>query len=353
MHPLLADMQKLGLYLVAWLILSVMFIAFLSVSGGMAWQAASALLVPLMLVYSFVCLSAWYPCRSFPLRTTGVLRLVSVFLITAAVSSSAWIVLAGAWRWILAQPEFLGVATGEFDARQLFGLGMLLYLLAAATHYLMITFETSRQSEQRALEARLHANQAELRSLRAQIDPHFLFNSLSSISTLIMRKPEAAREMCLTLAEFLRRSLQYGAKESITLDEELSLACRYLQIEQIRFGARLGFREEADAGARSCLVPPLILQPLIENAVGHGIAHLLDGGTVTVRAGRTNTTLTLAVSNPYDAEKPAGNGSGLGLANVRNRLRTLHGSGAAVRVTDAASVFTVELTLPATEGAPR
>jgi LytS/YehU family sensor histidine kinase len=228
---------------------------------------------------------------------------------------------------------------------------MLLYLLAAATHYTIITFETSRLSEQRALEARLLANQAELQSLRAQIDPHFLFNSLSSISTLITRKPEAARDMCLTLADFLRMSLRYGAKESITLEEELSLARQYLEIEQIRFGPRLSVREEVAAEARTCLVPPLILQPLVENAIGHGIAHLVDGGAITIRASRTHKTLTLAVTNPYDAERPPGKGSGLGMANVRKRLRTLYGNDGAVTITDADAMFCAEVTLPAEEAA--
>ena len=351
MHPLLADMQKLGLYLIAWLILSLMFVGFLSVSGGMEWYHAGALVLPLMLVYSFICLSAWYICRSFPLRTTPVMQLVSVFVITAAVSSSVWILLGNGWLWVLDQSGLFAAetGTGQFEVRQLFGFGAVLYLLAAATHYIMITFELSRESEARALHAKLHANEAELHSLRAQIDPHFLFNSLSSISTLITRKPDAAREMCLTLAEFLRRSLQYGAKDLISLDEELSLSMRYLQIEQIRFGARLTVREEITTDARACMVPPLILQPLIENAVGHGIAHLLEGGTITVRAERTPVSLTIHVANPFDAERPASNGTGLGLENVRKRLRTLYDADASLAVSEERGTFTAEIHMPATE----
>lgn len=351
MHPLLADMQKLGLYLVAWLILSIMFIGFLSVSGGMEWHLAGILVLPLMLVYAFICLSAWYICRSFPLRSTPVIRLVSVFVITAAVSSSFWLVLGNGWRWLLGEAGLLAAAAspGEFEVRQLFGFGMVLYLLAAAAHYIMITFENSRESEQRALQARLHANQAELQSLRAQIDPHFLFNSLSSISTLITRKPESAREMCLTLAEFLRKSLQYGAKEAITLDEELSLAAHYLQIEQIRFGTRLAVEQHVDAAARACVVPPLILQPLIENAVGHGIAHLLEGGTISIRADRARGTLALAVENPFDPDRPASKGSGLGLENVRKRLRTLYGGEGRMEVSGAPPTFRVTISMPAKE----
>ncbi len=351
MHPLLADMQKLGLYLIAWLILSVMFAAFLTLSGGMEWYHAGTLVIPLMLVYSFICLSAWYVCRSFPLKSTSVTQLLSVFVITAAVSSSVWIVLGNVWLSVLDQTGLFAAGTNpaQFEVRQLFGFGVVLYLLAAATHYIMITFELSREAEQRALHAKLHANEAELRSLRAQIDPHFLFNSLSSISTLITRKPDDAREMCLTLAEFLRKSLQYGAKELISLDEELSLSMRYLQIEQIRFGSRLIVREEVAPEARACMVPPLILQPLIENAVGHGIAHLLDGGTITIRAGRTPVNLTISVENPFDADKPASRGNGLGLDNVRKRLRTLYDADATLTVSDAETTFTAGIVMPASE----
>src|SRR4029434_5547523 len=121
----------------------------------------------------------------------------------------------------------------------LFIFGVVLFVIAVAFNYLLITFEVSRKAESRALELQVLAREAELKALRDQIDPHFLFNSLNSINALIMTDPAAARKMCVLLADFLRGSLKLGGEERITLLEEMRLAECYLDIERVRFGARL------------------------------------------------------------------------------------------------------------------
>jgi two-component system sensor histidine kinase AlgZ len=203
----------------------------------------------------------------------------------------------------------------------------------------------SRDAERRGLHLQLQAREAELRALRAQIDPHFLFNSLQSISALTTADPGGARRMCLLLADFLRDTLTLGARERIPLAHEVALATRFLAVEQVRFGNRLRV-EVATGDADDCLIPPLLLQPLVENAVTHGIAHLLDGGVVRIDASRGTATLTISVANPSDADRPAGRGTGLGLRNVRERLRSLYGTDAILRTQEADGRFTVRLELP-------
>ena len=122
--------------------------------------------------------------------------------------------------------------------------------------------------------------EAELRALRAQVDPHFLDNSLNSISVSTASYPAGARRMCILLADFLRNTLSVSAHESIRLADELALADRFPDIEQVRVGSRLKVERRVDVSAVDCLVPPLILQPLVENAVTHGIAGMLDGGLI-------------------------------------------------------------------------
>ena len=121
--------------------------------------------------------------------------------------------------------------------------------------------------------------------MRAQIHPHFLFNSLNSIVALIGSDAAEARRMSLLLADFLRTSLKVSSMESIPLAEELALLGKYLDIERIRFGSRLLVRLEIDEESRTCLIPPLLLQPLIENAVNHGIAHRIEGGEIVAARG--------------------------------------------------------------------
>ena len=147
------------------------------------------------------------------------------------------------------------------------------------------------------------AREAELKTLRAQIDPHFLFNSLHSINGLIGADPAAARRMTVLLGDFLRTSVAVGQRPSSPLGEELQLVDRYLAIEQIRFGKRLTVATEIDPALRDCLVPPLLLHPLVENAITHGIAHVLDGGSIRVEATRNGSLAYVTVTNTCDPDR--------------------------------------------------
>ena len=190
------------------------------------------------------------------------------------------------------------------------------------------------------------AREAELKTLRAQINPHFLFNSLHSINGLIGADPAAARRMTVLLGDFLRTSVAVGQRPLITLGEELQLVERYLAIEQIRFGKRLTVVTEIDPTLRDCLVPPLLLHPLVENAITHGIAHALEGGSIRVQATRAGSTAYVIVTNTCDPDRPKRRGTGVGLANVRRRLASQFPDESAVEVRELADEHRVELRFP-------
>ena len=185
--------------------------------------------------------------------------------------------------------------------------------LAVLGHYLAGAFERSRNAERRALELQVLAREAELKSLRAQLDPHFLFNSLNSVAALIGNDTAAARQMCFLMAQFFRKSLTLGREQSIPLAEEVALAQTFLAIERVRFGERLRSRFDIAEDVRDVSVPPLFLQPLVENAVHHGVAHLLEGGEVCVTARRREGFVELVVENPCDPDRPPSRGTGVGL----------------------------------------
>ncbi|NUM64528.1 histidine kinase [candidate division KSB1 bacterium] len=335
MHPLLAEKRWFGLYLAAWLLAAALLAALVKFMGNLAWEAALALALPLALLYAFLCLPAWYLCRAFPLSRTAPSRLVTVHLLAAAVTSALWVTLGTAWSALLARFSYwLNVEAEYLRVMPVFaGVGLLLFWLSVVGHYLVIAFEEARLTEKQALEFRIHAREAELKALRAQIDPHFLFNSLNSISALTSANPAAARRMCLGLADFLRQTLQRGAQNHA--------------IEQVRFGARLQVKETIAADSKPCFVPPLVLQPLLENAINHGIAHLVEGGTITLAAQRNGGRLQLAVENPCDPDRPRSTRPGIGLENVKQRLLTLFGTEARVDILENAGRFRVELSLPA------
>jgi two-component system sensor histidine kinase AlgZ len=347
MHPILAFRGRLGPYLAAWIPLAGLLTGLMSI-GGMTWLQASVVAVPLAVLYAFICLAAWYPCQSAPLRRAPFAKVVVTQLAAAALSAMLWLFLADTWVVFLDQfPAFSGI--GDRFPRLvpvLLAMGAVLYVLGAALHYLLIGFGEAQQAERNALELEVAAREAELRALRAQIDPHFLFNTLNAVSSLISTNPTTARAMCLGLAEFLRESVRLGGLATVSLAEELRLAERYLDIERVRFGQRLKVERSVEPGAETCAVPALLLQPLVENAIRHGIGQLVQGGVVRIAAVCSGGRLHLTVENPV-AAGPTAHGSGVGLTNVGKRLAALFGQDASLDAAATGGAFRVELTMPA------
>ena len=347
MHPILALPGRLGAYIAIWLPLGALLAALLALQGFLGWIDALVVAVPLSVSYGFLCLSAWYVTGGSPVDRVGAARVGVTAVVASFLSAAIWLLVARGWFALIGSLGRVGDVPTSFRAAAptFFGFGFLLYLLAMAVSYLAAAFAVSRDAERRGLELQVLAREAELRALRAQIDPHFLFNSLQSISALTTADPPAARRMCLLLADFLRDTLALGARERIPLSSELLMARRFLAVEQVRFGDRLQV-DIAPGDAETCEVPPLLLQPLVENAVTHGVAHLVEGGTVRIRAERRVASLVVTVDNPCDADRPAGRGTGLGLRNVRARLESLYGNDALLRTDEADGRFVVRLEMP-------
>lgn len=349
MHPLLARRGRFGPYLAAWTPLAAITAALLALAGGLGWIEAVAMAVPLCLFYAFVSLSPWYLVRFFPATPAAMPRLVVTHLAGSIVASLAWVLAGLQLAYVLVLvPHFAGLP--ERFSKQtpiLLALGIVFYLLSVAFHYALAAAETTRESERREMESRLAARDAELRALRDQLNPHFLFNGLNSVSALTSSDPEKAREMCLLLSGFLRSSLGAGEKGTIPLGEELELARVFLSIEQVRFGERLRVEERIDDAVKGVQVPPLLLQPLVENAVTHGIDRLVGGGTIRIEARRRGDLLEVTVENPVSPVANLRPGAGLGLANVRRRLAAHYAEEAVLEARPADGKFRVELRLPA------
>jgi two-component system sensor histidine kinase AlgZ len=347
MHPILARGGRLALYLGLWTAVGVLLAVLLVAQTGFGWKQAALVALPLALLYAFVCLSAWYVSRGMPLAATGAVRIIATALSASAISSAMWLFAARTWVDWLARRGLVPALGGTSGLYAFFsGFGLLLYLLSLAISYLIAVLEHTRAAERRALQVQVLAREAELRMLRAQIDPHFLFNSLHSISALTGSDPASARRMCVLLADFLRESLALGAENRITLVRELELVARFLAVERVRYGDRLRDEIVVTDDADRCLVPPLLLLPLVENAVTHGVAHMLSGGTVKVTAGRNGSRLHVTVENPCDPDRPRRGGAGVGLANVRARLTTLHGQDARFAAGETDGFWRVEFVIP-------
>ena len=332
------DRTRTGVYAVgAVAALALASSAFVLTRQGIEAGTAVVAAFPPSLLFGFIGLASRYSCRAMPLRTAGMTRLAVTHLGAAAAVSGLWLL---AWqRWL----AYLGQ---KADLSVIVGIGALLYAVMLTVHYLLIEVEAARQAEEAALRYELLAREAELKAFKAQIDPHFLFNSLNAVAALCGSRPADAREMTQLLADFFRQTLRLGALDRITLAQEIDLASRYLAIEKVRFGPRLGVRIDVDDAARATQVPPLLLQPLVENAVRHGIASTLEGGTVDLSASVDDGVLRIRIENPADPDRADARGEGIGLQNARGRLAAISGGRAAMRTSESAGTFRVEIELP-------
>jgi two-component system LytT family sensor kinase len=204
------------------------------------------------------------------------------------------------------------------------------FFAAWASFYIAISSAARlRSAERRATGAERDAQEAQLRALRYQVNPHFLFNTLNSLSSLVMaRRDEEAEAMIVNLSAFFRSSLALDPSEDITLAQEIEFQQLYLDIEKARFPKRLDVRIDIPPDLRGARVPPLILQPLVENAIKHGVARTAEPVRLIIAAREEDARLFLTVENDRGPAEPAkgGHGTGVGLVNVCERLAARFGA---------------------------
>lgn len=214
--------------------------------------------------------------------------------------------------------------------------GTIIYIGWFGLYFFYHLFDRFNRSEIERLRLTTHAKEAELRALKSQVNPHFIFNSLNSLRALIDENPARARDAVTQLANLLRYSLQSGQLETVPFEEELRVTHDYLALEQVRHEERLRVRLDIAPETLSLPIPPMLLQTLVENAVKYGISTRPEGGEIAIIARRENDSLRLRVTNPGEIASPtarrSGSSTGLGLHNAAERLRLLFGQRATLHL---------------------
>ena len=240
-----------------------------------------------------------------------------------------------------------GPPWGPFGILGLSGLHVPIYLALVSLAHALHFYRRAQERERRSLELSASLARARLEALKMQLQPHFLFNSLNAIAALVHKDANAADEMLGALSDLLRLTLESSGEQELPLRRELEVVERYLAIEKVRFGDRLNFAIDAAPETLPALVPALVLQPLVENAVRHGLEPLRRPGELTIRAERDGAVLRLLVTdNGAGLRAPSTPREGVGLANTRARLRELYGDAAALDLISSEEGLTVRIAIP-------
>jgi two-component system LytT family sensor kinase len=320
----------------AWLIFGT------ELASWLPWALATPFVIALARKYDII--------RRVTIETTWVhLLAFSVISLLAEVWFVALQVLFNPWEYPQ-QPTF----TGALRASLLFQVltYLIVYVLILTVTYVMDARE--RMARQVTETARLNEelSKSQLAALRQQIEPHFMFNTLHSITGLVRdHENDAAVSMIVGLSEFLRRALEDSHRSQVTLAEEVEYLQRYLEIQKVRFGERLQVSMDIPAELLGTQVPNLLLQPLVENAIKHGIARRAAGGAVRITGESLNGNLRLRVYNDgadSPADRQAARG-GVGISNLRTRLQILHGEKSGLQLMHAEAGVEVVVTLPLKE----
>lgn len=223
---------------------------------------------------------------------------------------------------------------------------MWMYWTILVLYYVVVYYREFETSRVREAELRASLTQAELLNLRAQLRPHFLFNTLNTIASLVSEQPRQAEDLISDLSVLLRESINREATQIVPLAQEVELLKRYLAIQAVRFGDRLQMELNIEPSAERCLVPHLLLQPIAENAFQYGLSKRIAGGLLRVNATTDDSALRITVEDNGPGLDGRDLREGVGLSNTRERLLRLFGAGSSLEIHSASSGFSVEMRIP-------
>jgi two-component system LytT family sensor kinase len=346
-HPILESRSRILIWCLVWVILAAGQASVIHFIYGSTLDIAVTDGIIAMLLYGLLGLSIWFPVRYMLKSNNKVLSTV----INVILAGSVTIVL-----WLLVTRVLVRTIVPEKEDYDLFwhtvlvfriAAGVLIFFVVTLIYYLYLSATQLAEKASRQAQLEAQVREGELKMLRAQINPHFLFNSLNSMSSLTLTDPMKAREMILKLSDFMRYSLSSRTEQPVTLQSEMESLRLYLEIEKVRFGERLTIEEDIQPECLTALLPGMLLQPLYENAVKHGVYESTEKVVIRTTAQKESGLVVISVSNNIDPESVVTRkGAGIGLVNVRSRLELFYGEKADLEVDRKDDSFKVVVKFP-------
>lgn len=324
LNPFIKNRNYLFMYLFTWLVVAIIQTVILNYYQDIDFLASIYDSAVFNGMLAFLGFNMWYVLRFNLKEQQSLFDLIINHILAAVFILALW--LAGGYFILTAleaeNTDYLGFLLSSLPWRAI--IGAFIYLIFVLIYYMMLYYEDLQQKLKIEAELNNLVREAELNALKSQINPHFLFNSLNSISSLTMSDPEKAQEMVIKLSDFLRYSLSHDRNETTTLRRELENSERYLDIEKTRFGKRLKYVSNIPETCLDQQIPNMILQPLLENAIKHGVHNSTEEVLIELKCIPHADYLQLHITNDFDPEAARPKGEGIGLKNIRNRLQLLY-----------------------------
>jgi len=345
-HPILKDKNRALTYLFLWVMVALFqyFFVYRSFPGHVLLVLVTTLIQDFLLAIMYI--GAWFGLRYINLETQKTLQFVANHLIYLVVIILLWLSMSNFFDQMLLRdilPEYR-IKTQPIKSM----LGIFSYLLLVSYIYLDAYY--SSYMEKIHNERRLYEilKESELNLLKSQMNPHFIFNSLNSISSLTMLDATRAQEMIIRLSDFLRYTVNASQEQLVTLEKELEMCKAYLDIEKVRFGSKISFDFQVREETLSLKVPGMMLQTLFENAIKHGVYNSLGKESIHFESKPDGERLLITIRNSFDPDSLPKTGTKTGLKNVKNRLNLIYNGTAILHTHIEENTFTVTLNLPQT-----
>ena len=346
-NPILSNYRSRRLYAVIWAVIIFVQTTGVYLSSDLPFGYAFADAAVFSFLFAGFIIPLWYPVQfNSWKRETWRFNFVAHILL-ACIVIFGWLLLGYGLCFLIGlnnteYRHFLNISLW-WKAPE----GILFYAVAVLVYYLYVYIE--QLNEKAANEIRLNRllKDGELNLLKSQINPHFLFNSMNSVNSLITRNPEQAQKMLVSLSDYLRYAVLSTNRAHSCVSDEMENIALYLSIEQLRFGEKLLYEPDIDPSALSVEIPAMLLQPLVENAIKHGVYESLEMVRIMMKITKDDPYLNIELSNNFETEgNSQKKGSGTGLQNISERLRLIYGNSAAMQIKTEQGVFTVMLKIP-------
>lgn len=344
-NPILKNPKSILLYLLFVFVIAVLYINLITLEG----KASVTISVTDAIAFNFLLaalgLSFWYSSVYLSIEHNQITKVILTHFGGGLLISIVWLALGYLIVIsIVNDTEMFGdFFINTIKSRLI--IGILYYFLLTAFYYVVIYYSDFQERTLKETELKNLVSEAELRSLKFQINPHFIFNSLNSISALTEMDPKKAKQMILKLADFLRYTLANNDRQKNTLNEELKNIKLYLDIEKIRFEEKFEYLEDLHEECGKTEIPSMILQPLFENSIKHAVYETLDTVKIKLTCSKQDDFLKISISNNFEGESHK-KGAGVGLRNIRERLKLIYHQDNLMEVKKESDKFTVNIYIP-------